>query len=159
MSAKTRCNILQTLSIHTLICTTLVLAAQLSLANGALPSAKNAAIRIASPQPGALLTSPIKITLEAERMVIMPAGVPHTDSGHFHLIINSKAPSKADKNVIKEQHKALDKGEREISLALPPGVHTLQAVLVDHLHRPHEPMLQSEPVEITVVAPLVSPKN
>ncbi len=145
--------------LRALICTILVLFSAASVANGALPSAKNATIRIAAPTNGALLANPVTIKLEAERMVIMPAGVPHTDSGHYHILITSKTQAGAGKPATLEQNKALDKGQRETTLTLPPGSHTLQAVLVDHLHRPHHPIVQSEPVEITVLAPLISPKN
>lgn len=144
---------------HTLICTIAVLFSGVCGANGALPSAKNAAIRITAPANGALVVSPVKVSLKAERMVIMPAGVPHPDSGHYHILIDSKTRAEAGKPATREHQKALDKGEREIALTLSPGNHTLQAVLVDHLHRPHNPIVQSEPIEITVIAPLIPAKK
>ena len=39
-----------------------------------------------------------------------------------------------------------------VSLTLEPGTHTLQLVVGDHLHIPHDPPVRSEKITITVVA-------
>ena len=41
-------------------------------------------------------------------------------------------------------------GQTEISLELAPGKHTLQLLLADHLHIPHEPPLMSKPITVIV---------
>ena len=41
-------------------------------------------------------------------------------------------------------------GQTEVALQLAPGKHTLRLLLGDHLHRPHDPPVMSEPVTITV---------
>jgi hypothetical protein len=41
-------------------------------------------------------------------------------------------------------------GQTETTVTLPPGKHTLQLVLGDHQHIPHNPMVASEVITITV---------
>ena len=41
-------------------------------------------------------------------------------------------------------------GQTETELTLPPGQHTLQLVLGDALHIPHQPPVRSEKITITV---------
>jgi hypothetical protein len=42
------------------------------------------------------------------------------------------------------------KGQTETTLALPPGSHTLQLVLGDSLHIPHDPAVISSKITIVV---------
>ena len=42
------------------------------------------------------------------------------------------------------------KGQTETTLTLPPGKHTLQLVLGDHLHIPFNPVVASPKITITV---------
>ena len=42
-------------------------------------------------------------------------------------------------------------GQTEISLELAPGKHTLQLLLGDHNHVPHDPPVASEQITIEVV--------
>ena len=51
---------------------------------------------------------------------------------------------------VDEQHRHFGGGQTEVELTLPPGRHTLQLVLGDHLHIPHDPPVVSQPVTITV---------
>ena len=43
-------------------------------------------------------------------------------------------------------------GQTEVVLDLPPGQHTLQLVLGDYRHIPHDPAIVSKPITITVKA-------
>ena len=56
-----------------------------------------------------------------------------------------KMPIPADKN-----HLHFGKGQTEVELELPKGKHTLQLLLGNHLHIPHDKPLISEKIEITV---------
>ena len=56
-----------------------------------------------------------------------------------------KMPIPADKN-----HLHFGKGQTETQLQLPTGKHTLQLLLGNHLHIPHDKPLISEKIEITV---------
>ena len=49
-----------------------------------------------------------------------------------------------------EQNVHFGKGQTETTLTLPPGKHTLQLVLGDSLHMPHDPAVISKKITITV---------
>jgi hypothetical protein len=49
-----------------------------------------------------------------------------------------------------EQHRHFGGGQTEVELTLSPGRHTLQMLLGDHLHIPHEPPIASSVVTIEV---------
>ena len=49
-----------------------------------------------------------------------------------------------------EQHRHFGGGQTEVELTLTPGRHTLQMVLGDHLHIPHDPPIASSVVTIEV---------
>ncbi len=130
-------------------------------ANKALSMPKGATISIQSPKNNAIVPSQFKIQLASRMVAIMPAGVPHTDSGHYHILIDSgtNIEMSPGKTPATKSQTRLDKGERETIINLPPGRHRLQAVLVDHLHRAHQPPLSSEIIEITVLAPITNKKK
>ncbi len=128
-----------------------------SLAVEAFKPANGAKISILTPANGAIVPTTFSLKLSATRMTVMPAGVPHTDSGHYHLLIDDSKPIKNNdhpKRAYPAAYDAFEKGQRETSLTLSPGAHTVQVLLVDHLHRPHNPPLLSEKITISVVAPI-----
>lgn len=129
-----------------------------SLGLEALKPANGAKISILTPINGAIVSTTFNLKLSARRMTIMPANIPHTDSGHYHLVIDGTIPLKINDqphHAHRTAHSAFEKGQREGALTLSPGAHTVQALLVDHLHRPHNPPLLSEKISITVVAPIL----
>lgn len=128
-----------------------------SLAVEAFKPANGAKISILSPDNGAIVSTTFRLKLSATRMTIMPAGIPHTDSGHYHLLIDGSTRIKNDEQPNRPHPTTYDifeKGQREGALTLSAGPHSLQILLVDHLHRPHNPPLLSEKISITVVAPI-----
>ena len=58
---------------------------------------------------------------------------------------NLKLPIPADSN-----HLHFGGGQTETEIDLPPGKHTLQLLLGNHLHIPHSQPLISDKIEITV---------
>lgn len=71
---------------------------------------------------------------------------------HFrhHILVNQKvedpmAPLPAD-----DKHRHFGNGQTETILTLPPGRHTLQLIFGDHNHIPHNPIVASDVVTITV---------
>ena len=82
---------------------------------------------------------------------VAPAGVEKKFTGHHHLLIDVDlppldAPIPNDKN-----HLHFGLGQTEARIELPPGRHTLQLLLGDDSHVPHQPALYSE--KITVIVP------
>ena len=93
----------------------------------------------------------IKIKFGVIGMKIVPAGINEPSSGHHHLLINvkelpnMKLPIPADKN-----HIHFGKGQTETDLNLPKGKHTLQLLLGNYLHIPHNKPLISDKIHIIV---------
>jgi len=112
---------------------------------------ENALTYLLSPANGATVTSPFTIRFGLRGMGVAPAGVTTPNTGHHHLLIDVEAlppdnlPIPNDAN-----HRHFGLGQTETELTLPPGQHTLQLVLGDALHIPHQPPVRSEKITITV---------
>jgi hypothetical protein len=87
-------------------------------------------------------------------MTIVPAGTDAKDSGHHHLLID--VVELPDPNLplpMSDTIMHFGKGQTETELTLPEGTHTLQLVFADYRHIPHDPIVMSVPITITVAAP------
>jgi hypothetical protein len=114
------------------------------------PSAPGAKVFLVEPKDGATVKNPITVKFGAEDIHVVAAGITEPNSGHHHLLIDTKiedynAPIPAD-----AQHVHYGKAQTESTIELPPGKHTLQDVFADKNHIPHEPPVQSEVITITV---------
>ena len=113
--------------------------------------AGDAELYIISPADGAQVTSPVLVQFGLRGMGVAPAGVEKPNTGHHHLLIDSpdlpalNVPIPADTN-----HRHFGGGQTEVTLELLPGEHTLQLLLGDKAHIPHEPPLISRQISITV---------
>ena len=84
-------------------------------------------------------------------MGVAPAGTKRPNSGHHHLLIDTDLPP-LDKPIPNdENHLHFGGGQTEIELSLPPGPHTLQLLLGDADHIPHNPPIYSDKIHVTVV--------
>ena len=116
----------------------------------ASPSAKGAKAHIISPADGATVSSPVKVQFGLDGMEVAPAGSDTPNSGHHHLLIDTDAPAMDKPIPNDDHHKHFGKGQKEASLDLKPGKHTLQLLLGDKGHIPHSPAVMSEKITITV---------
>lgn len=113
----------------------------------------NARVFIAEPADGAVVTSPVTVKFGLENMIVIPAGVAHPNSGHHHLLVDvEKLPDLSLPIPADVRHIHFGKGQKETTLELAPGTHTLQLLMGDHLHRPHDKPVLSEKITITVKA-------
>ena len=113
-------------------------------------SPEGAACYIISPLDGALVSSPVTVTFGLRGMGVAPSGVDKPMTGHHHLIIDAAMPA-ADMPVPKNtNYRHFGGGQTEVTVDLEPGKHTLQLVLGDHLHVPHDPPVVSKRITITV---------
>jgi hypothetical protein len=136
-----------------LIPLTLAVAAGLLVAQetARTPAPAGAAAYFQSPADGATVTSPVTVRFGLRGIGVAPAGVTNANTGHHHLLIDVTempsfdAPLPANDNV-----RHFGGGQTEVELELAPGQHTLQLVLGDALHRPHEPPVTSDRITITV---------
>ena len=111
----------------------------------------DAKLYIISPLDGETVSSPVKIVFGLQGMGIAPAGIKFNNTGHHHLLIdvaelpdiNSPIPSD-------DNHKHFGKGQTEAVIELQPGEHTLQLMLGDHMHIPHDPVVVSKKIKINV---------
>jgi hypothetical protein len=103
-----------------------------------------------SPADGATVTSPVTVRFGLSGMGVAPAGVPFEATGHHHVIVDAPLPPLDASIPDNANHRHFGKGQTETSLALPPGKHTLQLLLGDANHVPHDPPVQSEKITITV---------
>jgi Domain of unknown function (DUF4399) len=103
-----------------------------------------------SPENGATVTSPFTVRFGLRGMGVAPAGVTNPNTGHHHLIIDADTPPENLPIANDEQHRHFGTGQTEVELTLPAGQHTLQLVLGDALHIPHQPPVVSEKITITV---------
>ena len=115
------------------------------------PSFEDAHIFIANLEDGATVSSPFLVEFGLEGMDVVPAGTEQEFSGHHHLLIDLAdlppldMPMPAD-----SQHVHFGKGQTSVELELAPGQHTLQLILGNHLHIPHDPPVVSEKITVTV---------
>ena len=117
---------------------------------GAAVAAEAPKVYFIAPANGAKVSSPVKVVFGLSGMGVAPAGVTQEKTGHHHLLINTdlanpKAPIPKD-----DKHLHFGGGQTEASVTLPPGRHTLQLVLGDFAHVPHNPPVQSEKIAIEV---------
>jgi hypothetical protein len=122
------------------------------LVAGETPAPEGAKVYFINLNDGDTVKSPVTIQFGLEGMGVAPAGVEKEKTGHHHLIINEtiqgdelNAPIPADDN-----HKHFGGGQTQTVVALPAGTHTLQLVLGDWTHIPHNPPVMSERITITV---------
>ena len=116
------------------------------------PSPTGAEVYIISPKNGARVKSPVPVQFGLKGMGIAPAGVKFDNTGHHHLVIDGDPPSDlAAPLPATEKLLHFGKGQTETSVTLAPGKHTLQLVLGDQNHIPHDPPVISKKITITVV--------
>ena len=116
---------------------------------GETPSPEGAKTYFIDLKDGDNVKSPLLIRFGlTEQMGIAPALADWPDTGHFHLIIDSKTPN--PDRPISNKHLHLHKGQTEAIVELKQGKHTLQIVMGDYSHIPHDPPVMSEQITINV---------
>jgi len=129
----------------------LALAASLAAAQQRTPAPADAKVYIISPKNGAHVHNPVLVQFGLAGMGIAPAGVKSDNTGHHHLLIDTDAPADMSTPLpATDKIVHFGKGQTETHLTLTPGKHTLQLLLADMNHVPHQPPLISEKITITV---------
>ena len=127
----------------------LLLLLPLTLFAGETPSPEGAKVYFLDLKDGDTVKAPVLIRCRVtEQMGIAPALADWPDTGHFHLIIDAKTPN-PNKPVAKT-HLHLHLGQTEKTVKLKQGQHTIQIVLGDYAHMPHDPPVMSERITVTV---------
>jgi hypothetical protein len=114
------------------------------------PAPPDVELYIISPKDGETVASPVTVRFGLRGMGIAPAGIEMANTGHHHLLIDTVPPPFNQPIPADVNHVHFGKGQTEAVVALAPGRHTLQLLLGDHLHMPHDPPVMSKPVTIIV---------
>lgn len=115
------------------------------------PAPAGAAVYFIEPANGDILTSPVTVKFGLKGIGVAPAGVDNPKTGHHHLLIDVAMLPAMDGSIPADaNHKHFGGGQTETSIELAPGTHTLQLLLGDMNHMPHDPPILSEKITITV---------
>ena len=85
-----------------------------------------------------------------EGMTVVRAGDMTPASGHHHLIVDSDLSDLGQPIPADAQHIHFGDASTTTVLELEPGEHTLQLLLGDHRHVPHEPPVMSERITVII---------
>ena len=106
---------------------------------------------IVEPTNGEILPETFTVKFGLSGMDLAPAGIDQDNTGHHHLLIDlQELPDLSASLPATEQIRHFGKAQTETELTLEPGEHTLQLVLGNYLHVPHDNPVISEPITIKV---------
>ncbi len=118
---------------------------------GRSPGRKDAQLYIGWPNDGDVVATHFKVWFGLRNFGVAPAGVDRDGTGHHHLLIDAALDNPAEPIPNDKQHLHFGAGQTETYLDLALGRHTLQLVLADANHVPHDPPIVSKKISITVV--------
>ena len=140
-------NIKQFLPIVVLLCSP-------ALAAAADPTSKSPAgarVYLIEPANGATVPTTFEVKFGLRGMGVAPAGADVKNTGHHHLLIDvAELPDMTKPLPATKQVKHFGGGQTETTLTLEPGVHTLQMLLANYAHIPHDAAVLSKKITITV---------
>jgi len=115
------------------------------------PSPKNAEAAIIWPADGTVIEGgKFWLRMGLKNMGVCPKGVNMPNVGHHHLLIDTDLPPMDQQIPSDRNHFHYGAGETEARIELPPGRHTLQLLLGDQDHIPHDPPVYSKRISIIV---------
>jgi hypothetical protein len=94
----------------------------------------------------------IKVWFGTRNFGVAPAGTSKPNTGHHHLLIDTALPPMDQPIPNDKNHLHFGLGQTETFIDLPPGTHTLQLLMGDRDHIPHDPPVMSKKITIHVVA-------
>jgi len=114
-------------------------------------SPANAKVYFIHPSDGQSIKGKVSVVFGLKNMGVAPAGTNRKNSGHHHLLIDTKdLPDLAMPLPSTDKVKHFGGGQTETVLELTPGTHTLQLVLGNYAHVPHQKPVMSDKITITV---------
>lgn len=113
-------------------------------------SAEGARVYIIEPRNGATVKQEFTVKFGLSGMGVAPAGTDVENTGHHHLLIDADPPAMDQPIPADARHVHFGKGQTETKVKLAPGKHTLQLLLGDKNHIPHDKPVVSEKIRITV---------
>ena len=118
---------------------------------GRATSPEGAEVYIISPLDGDTISGDsVRVVFGLRGMGVAPAGVNFQDAGHHHLLVDVAAPPDMSMPIPADSsHVHFGLGQTEAIITLSPGPHTLQLLLGDHRHIPHDPPVVSAVITVT----------
>ncbi len=116
------------------------------------PAAGRPHLYIGWPNDGQVIPAgkPFRVWFGLRNMGVAPKDVKFPNTGHHHLLIDTELPPLDQEIPSDRNHLHFGAGETETMLELPPGKHTLQLLMGDDRHVPHNPPVVSKKITITV---------
>jgi len=110
-----------------------------------------ARVYIISPRDGEKVAQTFTVKFGLSGMGVAPAGVDWDNTGHHHLLIGvDQLPDLGKPLPASDKVIHFGGGQTESEVTLPPGEHTLQLVMGNYLHIPHNKPVMSEKITIVV---------
>lgn len=121
---------------------------------GETPAPKNAYLYIGWPNDGEVIRTgggkSFRVWFGLRHMGVAPADIDVPNTGHHHLLVDTAVPPLDEPIPADENHIHFGRGQTQTQLTLPTGEHTLQLIMGDHAHVPHNPPILSRQIKITV---------
>lgn len=125
---------------------------------GETPAPEDAKVYFINVEDGATVQSPFLVKFGLSGMGVAPAGADFDKTGHHHVLVNrapfgegaNDAEMSEDGLYNDENHRHFGGGQTEAVFDLAPGTYTMQMVLGDQYHIPHDPPVVSEQITVTV---------
>ncbi len=111
----------------------------------------DAKVYILWPPDGAVIRGAFWVRMGLSGAGVAPAGVERAGTGPHHLLVDTPLPKLDEPIPSDHNHLHFGLGQTEARLDLPAGKHTIQLLLGDENHTPHQPPLYSKPITVTVV--------
>ncbi len=116
-----------------------------------VPAPADAYVYIGWPNDGEVIhTHRFKVWFGTRNFGVAPAGVTKANTGHHHLLIDASLPPLDEPIPNDKNHLHFGAGQTETYIELPPGTHTLQLIMGDADHIPHDPPLISKKITVRV---------
>ena len=112
----------------------------------------DAKVYILWPSDGQVVKGGFWIRMGLSGAGIAPAGTDKANTGHHHLIVDADLPPLDQPIPNDHNHLHFGLGQTETFIDLPPGTHTLQLLMGDSDHIPHDPPVMSKKITIHVQA-------
>jgi hypothetical protein len=115
------------------------------------PAPDNAQVYFIWPSDGMVIHRALWVRMGLRNMGVAPKGTDMAKTGHHHLLIDVDLPENMNEPIASDRsHLHFGAGETEARVELPPGRHTLQLLLADKDHVPHDPPIYSKKITVTV---------
>ena len=114
------------------------------------PGSSSASVYFITPLDGESVSDNVTVRFGLENFGVAPAGIQINQTGHHHLIIDADLPPLDQPIPANNNYVHFGKGQTEVEIDLSKGTHTLQLLLGDFRHIPHNPPIYSKKIQITV---------